>query len=474
MVLETIDGDSMKKAYIETYGCQMNFSDSEIVTSILQSNGYGSTDIVKDADIILINTCSIRDNAEKKVRKRLAQFQLLKKDNPRLVLGILGCMASRLKSQLLEEEQLVDIVVGPDSYRVLPRLINHAMNGQDAVNVILSLEETYADICPVRKNNQISAFISITRGCDNMCSFCIVPFTRGRERSRDPKTILKEATNLFKEGYREVTLLGQNVDSYLWFGGGAKKNMNKFPRITNRLNFAELLHMVAEINPELRVRFSTSHPKDITDEVLRVMTKNSNICKHIHLPVQSGNDDILRKMNRDYSRNWYLERVASIRSLIPDCAISTDIIAGFCGETEAQHSDTISLMEKVNFNFAYMFKYSDRPGTTANRKFSDNISDDVKTRRLNEIIELQQKHSLLWHRAALNRTHKILVEGISKRSENCFFGRNSQNSVFVFPKDGTKIGDYINIKTKTCTSATLVGEIVQEKTLADGYNATTN
>jgi tRNA-2-methylthio-N6-dimethylallyladenosine synthase len=362
----------------------------------------------------------------------------------------MGCMAERLKSQLLEEEKLVDIVVGPDAYRDLPNLIEIAESGSKAVNVLLSREETYADITPVRlDSNGVTAFISIMRGCDNMCSFCVVPFTRGRERSRDPFTIVKEAKDLFNKGYREVTLLGQNVDSYKW------KKDNEY------VNFAKLLEMVAQIHPDLRIRFSTSHPKDMTDEVLEVMAKYENICKYIHLPVQSGNNEILKKMNRGYTREWYLERIAAIRRIIPDCAISTDIIAGFCSETEEQHKDTISLMNEVKYDFAYMFKYSERPKTLAQRKYADDVPEEIKTKRLNEIISLQVQHSLESNKRAVGKVHKVLIEGFSKRSKEHFYGRNSQNAVIVFPKENYKPGDYVNVFVKDCTSATLLGEIVK-------------
>jgi tRNA-2-methylthio-N6-dimethylallyladenosine synthase len=439
-----------KKLYLESYGCQMNFSDSEIVASILIEKGYSTTKNIEESDVILLNTCAIRDNAEQRIRNRLKDFNLIKKKNPNLIIGIMGCMAERLKSQLLEEEKLVDIVVGPDAYRDLPNLIEIAESGSKAVNVLLSREETYADITPVRlDSNGVTAFISIMRGCDNMCSFCVVPFTRGRERSRDPFTIVKEAKDLFNKGYREVTLLGQNVDSYKW------KKDNEY------VNFAKLLEMVAQIHPDLRIRFSTSHPKDMTDEVLEVMAKYENICKYIHLPVQSGNNEILKKMNRGYTREWYLERIAAIRRIIPDCAISTDIIAGFCSETEEQHKDTISLMNEVKYDFAYMFKYSERPKTLAQRKYADDVPEEIKTKRLNEIISLQVQHSLESNKRAVGKVHKVLIEGFSKRSKEHFYGRNSQNAVIVFPKENYKPGDYVNVFVKDCTSATLLGEIVK-------------
>lgn len=441
-----------KKLFLESYGCQMNFSDSEIVASILIEKGYSTTRNIEESDVILLNTCAIRDNAEQRIRNRLKDFNLLKKKKPELVVGIMGCMAERLKSQLLEEEKLVDIVVGPDAYRDLPNLIEKTEDGTKAVNVLLSREETYADITPVRlDSNGITAFISIMRGCDNMCSFCVVPFTRGRERSRDPHSIVNEAKELFDKGYREVTLLGQNVDSYKW------KNKDE----SEKVNFANLLEMVALVNPDLRIRFSTSHPKDMTDEVLQIMAKYDNICKYIHLPVQSGNNEILHKMNRGYTREWYLDRIAAIRRIIPNCAISTDIIAGFCSETEEQHQDTISLMKEVKYDFAYMFKYSERPKTLAQRKYVDDVPEDVKTKRLNEIIALQVQHSLESNNKAIGKVYKVLIEGFSKKSKEHFYGRNSQNVVVVFPKENFKPGEYVNVLVKDCTSATLLGEVVK-------------
>ena len=441
-----------KKLFLESYGCQMNFSDSEIVASILIEKGYSTTRNVEESDVILLNTCAIRDNAEQRIRNRLRDFNLIKKKNPELVVGIMGCMAERLKSQLLEEEKLVDIVVGPDAYRDLPNLIEKTEEGSKAVNVLLSREETYADITPVRlDSNGITAFISIMRGCDNMCSFCVVPFTRGRERSRDPHSIVKEAKDLFDRGYREVTLLGQNVDSYKW------KNEDE----SEKVNFANLLEMVALVNPDLRIRFSTSHPKDMTDEVLEIMAKYENICNYIHLPVQSGNTEILHKMNRGYTREWYLDRIAAIKRIIPDCAISTDVIAGFCSETEEQHNDTISLMQEVKYDFAYMFKYSERPKTLAQRKYTDDVPEEEKTRRLNEIIDLQNQHSLESNKRAVGKVHKVLIEGFSKKSKEHYYGRNSQNAVVVFPKENFKPGEYVNVLVKDCTSATLLGEAVR-------------
>lgn len=453
-----------KKLYLESYGCQMNFSDSEVVASILATDGYQTTRNIEDADLVLINTCSIRDNAEQRVRKRLTEFKSLKKNNPELVVGILGCMAERLKKNLLEEEHLVDLVAGPDAYRDLPNLLNEVGTGQRAVNVLLSREETYADITPVRLDQGgISAFVTIMRGCDNMCSFCVVPFTRGRERSRNPHTIVEECRELFKNGYREVTLLGQNVDSYRWnlTSKGAIIEPNEAT-----VNFAQLLIMVAGVSPELRVRFSTSHPKDMTDEVLHTIADHHNICNYIHLPVQSGNSQVLERMNRGYSREWYLNRIEAIRRIIPNCAISTDIISGFCGETEEEHQSTIELMNEVCFDYAYMFKYSERPKTLAERKFEDDVPEEVKGRRLTEIIELQTGHSLLKNQRQIGQIQEILVEGPSRRSDDQFCGRNSQNSMVVFDKKTAVKGSYVFVKIVDCTSATLMGELVENKNSA--------
>lgn len=447
-----------KKLYLESYGCQMNFSDSEIVASILTKNGYQTTNELNEADVVLLNTCAIRDKAEQTVRNRLKHIQSNKKNNPNLVVGVLGCMAERLKSQLLEEEKLVDLIAGPDAYRTLPDLISDIDDGRKAVNVLLSREETYADIAPVRLDqNGISAFISIMRGCDNMCSFCVVPFTRGRERSRDPKTIIEEAKSLLDQGYKEVTLLGQNVDSYRW-------NITKKGEIINKdeepVSFARLMEMVALVSPDLRIRFSTSHPKDLTEDVAQVMAKYENICNYIHLPVQSGNSEILDKMNRGYTRDWYLNRMEMIRSIVPDVGMSTDVIAGFCNETEEQHQETLSLMEIVKYDFAYMFKYSERPKTLAERKFEDNVPEEVKKRRLQEIIDLQMKHSLESNQKDLGKTFKVLVEGQSKKSPDQLFGRNSQNKVIVFPKEKYKKGEYVNVEVLNCTAATLIGKAI--------------
>lgn len=450
---DTLEKDSTQKHfYIESYGCAMNFSDSEIVASILQKEGFGSTASIHEADLILINTCSIREKAEDTVRLRLREFDKVKLENPGTLVGVLGCMAERLKTKLLEEEKLVDMVVGPDAYRDLPKLIRTAEDGDKGVNVFLSREETYADISPVRlDSNGVTAFISIMRGCDNMCSFCVVPFTRGRERSRDPFSIVAEASDLFNKGYREVTLLGQNVDSYRWSS----------PDGEHQVSFADLLRMVAEVHPDLRVRFSTSHPKDITDDVLFAIRDYENICKYIHLPVQSGNSRILKLMNRTYDRAWYMQKVRRIYEIIPDCAISSDMIAGFCTETEEEHQDTLSMMKFAGYSMSYMFYYSERPGTLAERKYEDDIPLEVKKRRLNEIIQLQQEISKFHNSRDLGKTFKVLIEGDSRKSKDDFRGRNSQNKMIVFPKvAGFKPGDYVFVKVTDASSATLLGNIV--------------
>ncbi len=435
------------KLYIETYGCQMNVADSELVISIMIDSGFAITDDEKEADVIFINTCAVRDNAEKRIRNRLIALNYLKKKRPGLIIGILGCMAERLKEKLVQEEQILDIVAGPDSYRSLPNLIKEVEAGSKAINVLLSREETYAEISPVRRDkNRVSAFISITRGCDNMCAFCVVPFTRGRERSRDPKDILKELKQVIFEGYKEVTLLGQNVDKYNWNNG--------------EINFANLLKLTAEVNNKIRIRFATSYPQDFTDEVIKTMSEHKNICKYIHLPVQSGSNIMLDKMKRGYSREWYLDRIDAIRKIIPDCSISTDMISGYCGETEQDHQDTLSLMKKVGYDFAYMFIYSERPNTYAARNYKDDVDEKTKKRRLAEIIELQQKLSLQSNTKDIGKVFDVLVEGVSKKSDNRYFGRNSQNKVIVFPKGSLNIGDYVSIKVISCTSATLLGEIV--------------
>jgi len=459
-VLErSTDAVAAKKLYIESYGCQMNFSDSEVVASIMSENGFSTTRDLEQADVVLINTCSIRENAETRVRKRLTEFKKKKADNPDMVVGILGCMAERLKKSLLEQEKLVDLVAGPDAYRDLPNLIDEVGTGQKAVNVLLSRDETYADISPVRLDKGgISSFVTIMRGCDNMCSFCVVPFTRGRERSRDPQTIVQECKDLFAKGYKEVTLLGQNVDSYRW-------NITNKGEIKNKalptVNFAQLLIMVAKVSPDLRVRFSTSHPKDMTNEVLTAMAAYENICNYIHLPVQAGNSEVLKRMNRGYTREWYLERIEAIHRIIPDCAVSTDIISGFCAETDEEHEETLSLMDIVTFDFAYMFKYSERPKTLAERKFEDDVPEAVKSKRLTQIIEKQQAHSLASNKRRIGRTEKVLVEGVSKRSEEHMSGRTGRNSMVVFPKGNFEKGDYINVRIVDCTSATLLGEAVE-------------
>ncbi|MES3016479.1 MAG: tRNA (N6-isopentenyl adenosine(37)-C2)-methylthiotransferase MiaB [Bacteroidota bacterium] len=466
LVIERTAKYKGRKLYIESYGCAMNFADSEIVASIMLDMGFETTSQYKEADVIFINTCSIRDNAEQRVRNRLREFGAAKRKSPGMTIGVLGCMAERLKSKFLEEEKLVDIVIGPDSYRDLPNLINQADEGARAVNVLLSREETYADISPVRLNsNGISAFVSIMRGCDNMCSFCVVPFTRGRERSRDPYSIVEEARDLFNNGYKEVTLLGQNVDSYKW--SAAQENIDGTVGQTlpdnpgERTNFAQLLEKVAQIDPNLRVRFSTSHPKDITDEVLHTMVRYDNICNHIHLPVQSGNSRVLELMNRTYTREWYLERINTIRRIIPDCAISTDIIIGFCTETEEEHQDTLSMMDYVQYDFAYMYTYSERPGTLAAKRFEDDIPQDVKTRRFNEILSKQQEGS---HKRLLNhigQTYRVLIDGLSKKSDLDFSGKTEYNITVIFPVTGDhKPGDYVDVLIDRCTPATLLGKII--------------
>ena len=452
-----------KKLYIQSYGCAMNFSDSEIVASILKKEGYVTTQNSDEANLILINTCSIREKAEQTVRNRIKDLKKNKRTNSNLIIGILGCMAERLKEKFLEEEKLVDLVIGPDAYRDLPALIKETDEGRKAVNVILSKEETYGDINPVRLNsNGVTAFVSITRGCDNMCSFCVVPFTRGRERSRDPKSIIKEIAELSKLGYKEVTLLGQNVDSYLWFGGGAKKDFLKLSeeKMAHAIDFAELLELVAKKNPNMRIRFSTSNPQDMKDSVLKTIAQYHNICNYIHLPVQSGSSKMLELMNRGHSREWYLDRIETINKYIPECGLSSDFITGFCNETEEDHQLTLSLMDVVKYNFSYMFYYSERPNTFAQRKLIDNIPIEIKKRRLNEIIQQQQKHSLFRNELAIDQKYEVLIEGLSKKSEDKFFGRNSQNTVVVFKKKNHNIGDFVNVRIKDCTSATLIGEII--------------
>ena len=452
-----------KKLYIESYGCQMNFADSEVVSSIMKDNGYDTTSDFETADVIFLNTCSIREKAELTVRRRLGQFNKVKKRNPDMTIGVLGCMAERLKEQLLEEEKIVDVVVGPDAYRDLPNLVQTAESGQKAVNTFLSREETYADISPVRLNsNGVSAFISIMRGCDNMCSFCVVPFTRGRERSRDPYSIVKEAEDLFDQGYKEVTLLGQNVDSYKWSEDENNKawleKKEKKGEEVQVVNFANLIEMVAKIAPDLRVRFSTSHPKDITDEVLHTMKRYDNICKCLHLPAQSGNSRVLDLMNRTYTREWYINRVDAVREILG--AITSDMIAGFCSETEEEHQETLTLMDYVKYDFSYMFFYSERPGTLAAKKFEDDIPLEVKKRRLQEIINKQQATSLERNKLDLGKIQTVLIEGTSKRSEEQLQGRTTANKVVIFPKEGFKKGQYVNVLIEDCSTATLFGKVV--------------
>jgi len=450
----TVDSRNFrKKFYIESYGCQMNFSDSEIVASILNDNGFGATGDYAEADLVLLNTCSIREKAEQTVRNRLQLFRQVKETRPGMLIGVLGCMAERLKGKFLEEEKLVDMVVGPDAYRTLPQLIGEAEGGQKAVNVLLSREETYADIAPVRlDSNGVTAFVSIMRGCNNMCSFCVVPFTRGRERSRDAASIVRECAGLFEQGFREVTLLGQNVDSYYWFDETGEK----------AVTFAHLLEQVALIDPLLRVRFSTSHPKDITDEVLHTMAKYENICKYIHLPVQSGSTRVLQLMNRTYTREWYKAKVDRILEILPDCGLSTDIIAGFCTETEEDHQDTLSMMAHARYDMSYMFFYSERPGTLAARRYADDVPEAVKKRRLDEIVRLQNRLSQEKNRQDVGKTFTVLIEGDSRKSPDDWRGRNSQNKVVVFPKAGSyRKGDYVRVSIEDCTGATLIGRVVQ-------------
>ncbi len=461
------DTGKSRKMYIESYGCQMNFSDSEIVTSVMKDNGFDTTDDYNEADVIFLNTCSIREKAEQTVRNRLAHFNALKKKKPSMTIGVLGCMAERLKEKFLEEEKVVDIVVGPDAYRDLPNLVQQSDEGQKAVNTFLSREETYADIAPVRLNsNGVTAFVSIMRGCDNMCTFCVVPFTRGRERSRDPHSIIKEAQDLFDQGYREVTLLGQNVDSYKWSADQNNKarleKQEKSGEQIEIINFANLLELVAKVHPDLRVRFSTSHPKDITDEVLHTMNAYENICNYIHLPVQSGNTRVLELMNRTYTREWYINRVDAIREIIgSECGLSSDMITGFCTETEQEHQDTLSIMDYVKYDFSYMFFYSERPGTLAEKKYEDDITLEVKKRRLSEVIAKQQVHALERNRLDLGKVHKVLIEGTSKRSDGHLQGRNTANKVIIFPKGNHKKGQYVNVLVDDCTTATLTGSVVQ-------------
>ena len=462
LTLEAKSSNS-RKLYIESYGCQMNFSDSEIVASILANQGYNTTQNLEDADLVLVNTCSIRDKAEQTVRKRLEKYNAVKRINPKMKVGVLGCMAERLKEKFLDEEKIVDMVVGPDAYKDLPNLLKEVEEGQDAVNVILSKDETYGDVSPVRLNtNGINALVSITRGCDNMCTFCVVPFTRGRERSRDPRSILSEVNDLATKGYKEITLLGQNVDSYLWYGGGLKKqfkNASEMQKAT-ATSFSSLLALVAEAQPKMRIRFSTSNPQDMTEDVLHTMAKYPNICNYIHLPFQSGSTRILKEMNRQHTREEYMQLIDRILEIIPGCGISQDIITGFPTETEEEHQDTISLMEYVKFYFGYMFKYSERPGTMAARKLEDDIPEEVKKRRLTEIVDAQRHHSAFRTREFLGKTVEVLIERESKKSNAHWSGRNPQSLVVVFPKKHYQAGDFAMVKITDCTSATLIGEAV--------------
>ena len=456
--------NNSKKLFLESYGCQMNFSDSEIVASILNEQGYNTTQIVEEADLILLNTCSIREKAEQTVRMRLSQFKNLKKDKPNLTVGVLGCMAERLKTKFLEEEQLVDLVVGPDAYRDLPNLLKETDDGRDAINVILSKEETYADINPVRLGgNGVTAFVTITRGCDNMCTFCVVPFTRGRERSRDPHSIIEECKDLWNNGYKEITLLGQNVDSYLWYGGGPKKDFAKASEMQKltAVNFAQLLDMVAVAIPKMRIRFSTNNPHEMTEEVFRMIAKHDNICKYVHLPVQSGSDRILQLMNRQHNRQEYLDLIKKGKEIVPEISFSQDMIIGFCTETEEDHQQTMSLMREVEYDYGYMFSYSERPGTPAHKKMEDDISAEVKQRRLAEVIALQGELSRKRMQGYVGRTHEVLIEGTSRKNENQWKGRNSQNAVCVFDKlEGQKLGDIVSVFVHGNTQGTLLGKAI--------------
>ena len=455
--------ENTKKLFIESYGCQMNFSDSEIVASILHKEGYNTTVKLEDADLVLVNTCSIRDKAEQTVRKRLQKYNAVKRQNPKMKVGVLGCMAERLKSKFLEEEKIVDLVVGPDAYKDLPNLIAEIEDGHSAVNVLLSKEETYDDIAPVRLNsNGVTAFVSITRGCDNMCTFCVVPFTRGRERSRDPQSILAEINDLRLKGYKEVTLLGQNVDSYLWYGGGLKKDFKKASDLqkVTATDFSKLLDLCANSQPKMRFRFSTSNPQDMSIDVIKTMAKYENICNYIHLPVQSGSNRILKAMNRQHTREDYIKLIDNIKTYLPDCAISHDLICGFPSETEQDHKDTLSLMAYVKYSFGYMFSYSERPGTMAARKLKDDIPEKIKKRRLQEVVDLQQKHSLDRTQEFLGQFTEVLIEKSSKKSEADWAGRNPQNTMVVFPKEHYDIGDYVMVKIEDCTSATLKGKAI--------------
>jgi len=453
--------NNTKKLFIESYGCQMNFSDSEIVASILANEGYNTTQNLEEADLVLVNTCSIRDKAEQTIRKRLEKYNAVKAINPSMKVGVLGCMAERLKSKFLEEEKIVDMVVGPDAYKDIPNLLKDVGEGRDAINVILSKEETYGDIAPVRLNsNGVTAFVSITRGCDNMCTFCVVPFTRGRERSREPQSIMEEIKDLHQRGFKEITLLGQNVDSYLWYGGGLKKDFVKATDMqkATAVDFAQLLDMCATSYPKMRFRFSTSNPQDMHDEVIHVMAKHHNICKYIHLPVQSGSTRILHEMNRQHTREEYMDLVERIYKIIPEISLSQDMITGFPTETEEDHQDTLSLMEHIKYDFGYMFAYSERPGTMAARKMEDDVPESVKKRRLQEIVDLQQRIAMERTKRFVGDTVEVLIEKTSKRSDEHWSGRNSQNTTVVFPKENYKVGDFVMVKVSDCTSATLIGE----------------
>lgn len=454
---------NQRNLYIESYGCAMNFSDSEIVASILATEGFNTTQNLEEADLVLVNTCSIRDKAEQTIRKRLTEYNKVKKTRPHLKVGVLGCMAERLKDKLLDEEKIVDMVVGPDAYKDLPNLIKEVDSGRDAVNVILSKDETYGDIAPVRLNsNGVTAFVSITRGCDNMCTFCVVPFTRGRERSRDPQSIIAEVNELWDKGFKEITLLGQNVDSYLWYGGGLKKDFEKASEMQKATAtcFSKLLEMVALAHPKMRIRFSTSNPQDMTLEVIETMARHKNICNHIHLPVQSGSNRILTEMNRQHTIEEYFELIDNIRRILPDCAISQDIISGFPTETEEDHRQTLNALDYVKYDFGYMYAYSERPGTMAGRKMEDDIPEEIKKRRLTEIIALQREHCQFRTEKHVGKIQEVLIEGTSKKSEHEWMGRNSQSTVVVFPKENYKIGDFVNVKINACTSATLIGTAV--------------
>ncbi len=460
--MQSKDGNQ-RKLFIESYGCAMNFSDSEIVASILSNEGYNTTQVLEEADLVLVNTCSIRDKAEQTVRKRLEKYNAVKRINPGMKVGVLGCMAERLKSRLLEEEKIVDLVVGPDAYKDLPNLLAEVEDGRNAVNVVLSKDETYGDISPVRlDSNGVTAFVSITRGCDNMCTFCVVPFTRGRERSRDPQSIIEEINDLWEKGYKEITLLGQNVDSYLWYGGGLKKDFDQASEIqkATAVDFAQLLELCAQAQPKMRIRFSTSNPQDMSLEVIKTMAKHRNICNYIHLPVQSGSNRILKAMNRQHTREEYFELIDTIKKMLPDCTISHDLMTGFPTETEEDHKDTLRLMDYVKFSFGYMFAYSERPGTLAERKMNDDVPLAVKKRRLQEIVDRQQEHSMLRTKEFLGKTVEVLIEKESKKSSTHWSGRNEHNTTVVFPKEHYKIGDFVNVRTTDCTSATLIGEAV--------------